>query len=293
MAHAHAVPYAVADLSHSRLDAYEKCPASFWHAYVNGTPPDGYERVEQWTGSLVHKVLEETIRRTVERRVPDPLWVLQRYEELWRAALGPHVLVVREGRRIEDYFANGRRWLSDYLDHAWPFLDATPLLVEEKVSFPLALADGRPVTFHGILDRADRLRDGRIRLIDYKTGAWMPTFEDDRDAYQLALYWRGLAPRFPEAPGAVLVWQYLQQRTAKRIEAKPALLERAERWVTRRAEEIEGRLGSGLAPPEAFPPRPGPLCRWCEFGYACDANPYRDGAPRPRPAATAPADPPT
>lgn len=273
---------AVAELSHSRLEAYEKCAHAFWHAYVNETPPDGYERAEAWTGTIVHRVLEEALQQTLEKKIPDPVAILARYDELWRAETGPNVLIIKPGMKIEDYHANGRRWLKDYVDQAWPFVQGgVPLHLEEPISFPVVLEDGTAVNFRGTLDRVDRLDDGRLRLIDYKTGNRVPTFAEPRDAFQLALYWRGLVARYPETPGGVLVWHYLQHQHAKRIEPSGELLAAAERWVVTVASHIQSKL-TQPGPLEAkFPAKPGPLCRWCSYGYACASNPYRDTAPRP------------
>jgi putative RecB family exonuclease len=273
---------AVQELSHSRLESYEKCPRAFWYAYVAKTPPDGYERIEAWTGSLIHQVLEEALRATFERKVPDPVSILQRYDELWTASTGPHILIVKEGRTLEEYRANGRQWLKNYLDDAWPFLDATPLHVEESISYSVTLADGRQTKFTGVMDRVDRLPDGRLRLIDYKTGSWVPRFDTPRDAYQLALYWRGVVERYPETTGGVLVWHYLQHRHAHRVDPEPKLIQGAQMWLASTALEIQAKLAPTADSSHSFPAKAGPLCRWCEFGYACAANPYRSTAPAPR-----------
>jgi putative RecB family exonuclease len=284
------LPPAVAELSHSRLELYEKCPQAFFHAYVKLTPPDGYERAEAWAGTLVHRVLEEALRHTLDRRVPDPVWILQRFDELWAAETGPHVLVVKAGMTLEHYRTNARGWLKNYVDHAWPFVQGgVPLHLEEEVTFPIALDDGAQVRFRGTLDRVDRLDDGRLRLIDYKTGNRVPSFVEPRDAFQLALYWRGLMARYPETAGGVLVWHYLQHQHTKRLDPDASLLGQAETWVSKTASQIRRKLVEPGDAEARFPARPGPLCRWCEFGYACGSNPYRATAPAPRPpAATAP-----
>jgi putative RecB family exonuclease len=284
------VPAAVAELSHSRLEAFEKCPRAFWHAYVARTPPDGYDRAEAHTGTIVHEVLEEALRQTLDKRIPDPVWILQRFDELWAERTTDRVLIVKAGMTLDDYRRRGREWLKGYVDQAWPFVqNGVPLHVEEEVRFPVTLDDGTEVHFRGNLDRVDRLDDGRLRLIDYKTGSRVPAFEQPRDAFQLALYWRGLLHRYPDTPGGVLVWHYLQHQHAKRIDPEPALIAAAEAWVAKTASTIKKKLtepGDVLA---RFPTRPSPLCRWCEFGYACDDNPNQDAAPRPPAAPDAPA----
>lgn len=274
---------AVAELSHSRLQSFEQCPHAFYHAYVARTPPDGYERAEAWTGTIVHRVLEDALRETLAKKVPDPVWILQHYDELWAAETRDQVLVVKPNMTLEDYRANGRRWLKDYVDGAWPFVQGgVPLHLEEEVSFAVVLEDGTPVTFKGTLDRVDRLDDGRFRLIDYKTGNRVPTFVEPRDAFQLALYWRGLQERYPDVPGGVLVWHYLQHRHTKRIDPDPKLLADAEAWVVGTASKIHRLLAAPGDAAARFPAKTGPLCKWCQFGYACGSNPYRSAAPAPR-----------
>jgi|GEM_PF-1483067 len=281
---AEALPSAIAEVSHSRLGLFEKCPRAFYHAYVKQTPPDGYERAEAWTGTLVHRVLEEALRQTLAKKVPDPVWILQRFDELWKAETGPHVLIVKAGMTLDHYHDNGRQWLKNYVDQAWPFVQGgVPLHLEEEVSFPLALADGTQVTFRGTLDRVDRLDDGRLRLIDYKTGNRVPAFVEPRDAFQLALYWRGLMARYPDTSGGVLVWHYLQHQHAKRLDPEPTLLGEAEKWVVRTVTNIRAKLTDPGDAESRFPAKPGPLCRWCEYGYACESNPNRASAPAPRP----------
>lgn len=277
-----AIPAAIRDLSYSRLESFEKCPRAFWHAYIDKTPPDGFDRIEAWAGTLVHQVLEEALKETFSKRVPDPVGILQRFDELWKAGFHDEIVIVKERRQAREYHDTARASLKGYVDQAWPFLDATPLHIEEPVEFPVDLPDGARVRFAGILDRVDRLNDGRLRLIDYKTGAWVPKFESDRDAFQLALYWRGLLERYPETKGGVLVWHYLQHNETKRIDPSPTLLEAAADWVRTSAQEIRLRLDGEAESKERFPAKPSILCKWCEFGYACAANPYRATAPVPK-----------
>lgn len=274
---------AVAEVSYSRIESYEKCPRAFWHAYVNRTPPDGYERAEAWIGSLVHKVLEDSLRQTLDKQVPDPVAVMESFDRLYDEADKQLVHVVRADRSIDQYRDHARTWIRDYLDDQWPFVqDADPLHVEEEVSFPVELSDDRTARFRGYVDRIDRLRDGRLRLIDYKTGSWVPDFSSPRDAYQLALYWAGVLRRYPETPGGVLVWHYLQRRVSKHVDPDPGLVAQAQAWVTQSVASINSKLEAQGEGEESFQAKPGPLCRWCQFGYACEDNPYAKEAPQPR-----------
>ena len=46
----------------------------------------------------------------------------------------------------------------------------TVMGLEQPVDADFELSDGRKVKFGGTADRIDRLADGRVRVVDYKTG---------------------------------------------------------------------------------------------------------------------------
>jgi putative RecB family exonuclease len=275
------LPAAIKDLSYSRLSSFESCPRQFWHAYVDKTPPDGYERVEGWMGSRVHEVLEWALKETLMRRVPDPVEVLARYDASWSEAWGPHVLITKDGYDEAHYHRVGRTCLKDYLDAEWPFLKHKPLMVEERVGFDVPLG-GERARFLGFVDRVDEAEDGTIRVVDYKTGAWVPDFKDPADARQLALYWHALQGRFEAERKGLLVWHYLQKNQTRRVEATPQVVEPAVAWVQERTEQIQTQLMVN-ATKSGFPAKPSALCRWCSFGYTCQEYPFRAEAPMPKP----------
>jgi RecB family exonuclease len=230
----------------------------------------------------VQQVLEEA-RKSKQL---DAVAILRRYDELWATTAGPHVLIVKPGMTLEDYRAKGRLWVRNYLDRLWNVVNGTPIHLEEELRFAVELADGTRTVFRGTPDRVDRLQDGRLRLIDYKTGSYIPKFVEDRDKYQLALYWRALLEKYPDTPGGVLVWEFLQHGETRRHDPEPALIASAQAWVRTVTAEIRSRLESSADPAQRFPAKPSKLCQWCEFGYACGPNPYKAAAPAPRPGST-------
>jgi putative RecB family exonuclease len=271
---------ALRTVSYSRLSSFESCPRQFWHAYVDKTPPDGYDRIEGWMGSLVHKTLEWALRETLQKRVPDPVAVLDAYEAAWEAEYDPaRVAITKDGYDAEHYRRVGRTCLKDHLDAEWPFLRHHPVSVEERVGFDVDFGNG-PSRFLGYVDRVDRPPDGRVRVVDYKTGGWVPDVNDPANARQLALYWHALKPKHRDASEAVLVWHYLQSGTTLRVEATDEVVEPAVGWVNQTGQAIQKRLDRD-ASKRAFAASPGPLCRWCPYGYTCDENPYQDTARRP------------
>ena len=115
----------------------------------------------------------------------------------------------------------------------------------------------------GRIDRIDRLQDGAVRVIDYKTG----TPKDQRAAdmsLQLSIYAMAVAQMNLAARELVLVnvqdnSQAASFRTPKQLESARAEIEEA---------------AEGIARGE-FDPTPGQHCRWCDYRNVCPATEQR------------------
>ena len=164
--------------SASKLEAYGACPFFFYVAYALGlevrTPAeDGYD--VRILGSMLHKILEDTyagaqdpgsLEECLERMEalapqvfaaaptdygfrPTPLWV-QQQDELKRTL---------------------RKTITALADQAHGF---TPHFFEQKFGMgnpALVLASEiGAIRLHGYIDRIDRAADGRLRVVDYKSG---------------------------------------------------------------------------------------------------------------------------
>ncbi len=261
--------------SHSRLSSFEDCPRKFQYRYVLKLPAES-EGIEGFMGKRVHEVLERLYRFTEEGRIPALGRVLERFRLWWNEHYDPErVRIVREGLDAEHYQRLGERCLTAYYRRNYPFDADETLAVEERVAFSL---DGtRRYRLQGFVDRVVRARDGALEIHDYKTSARLPRQSQLDGDRQLALYQMGLAQRYGEGRPVRLVWHYLahdrvctSQRTPEQLEAL-------------RAETIA--LIDRIRAEQDFEPRPGPLCRWCEFADRCPEGP---GRPAEVPAALEP-----
>jgi putative RecB family exonuclease len=203
--------------------------------------------------------------------------VLQRFDRLWHESYRPEqVRIVREDAGAELYRQLGERCLSNYYRRHYPFDADETLAVEARVGCELGAGGYR---IRGVIDRLVRARDGAIEIHDYKTSRRVPSQQTlDRDR-QLGLYQLALAERFGEEQPVRLVWHYLlpnQTRTSTRTrEELVALREETKALIDR----IRGETG--------FAPRPGPLCRWCEYADRCPASPVHARPPEPSAAVDA------
>ena len=132
------------------------------------------------------------------------------------------------------------------------------IATEHKFSFKLGDRE-----IKGRIDRIDRLEDGAVRVIDYKTGA-----PKDRkfaeESLQLSIYAMAVAQMKLTPRELVLVnvqdnSQAVAGRTAKQLESARAEIDRA---------------AEGIARGE-FDPEPGQHCRWCDYRRLCPATEQR------------------
>jgi ATP-dependent helicase/nuclease subunit B len=150
-----------------------------------------------WKGSAVHEVLEDWLRETQ----CDPDDLVDRAKRLVAGeAIHPMLRALWQPRLIEAI-----EWIADH-ERANRADGRAPVAAEIRGETVLG-----GVTLHGRADRIDRLSDGRLAIIDYKTGQPpQPKAVDAGFALQLGLL--GLIARaggFGEAtgePGAHEYW---------------------------------------------------------------------------------------
>jgi RecB family exonuclease len=146
--------------------------------------------------------------------------------------------------------------------------------VEVELSVPVgdALITGR-------VDRLERGRDGRLRVVDLKTGASKPRAGDVRTHPQLGTYQVALeesrrpvvegSGTVPGSGGAALVHVGRAAGVAASVQAQGPLETAAEpRW----AHELLQRTAAGMAG-DRFPACVGDWCRTCPVRHSCPLQP--------------------
>ncbi len=232
-------------LSHSSISLYNECPQKYKFKYVDKIP----EKPKHFFsfGQSVHLALEYFYGPKVPA-APTLEDLLKRYREIW----------VKPGYRDEkqeaEYFEQGRQILTRFHDkHARSF--HVPYSVEYSFSFEY---EGVPIT--GKVDRIDKLPDGRLSILDYKTGKKLAAGRLDLDA-QLTMYQFACESQIGAEVGELIFYHLptlKEHRTVRRD--KPLIKELTTRIVAT-AEAITK---------EHFDPKPTEnACRWCDYKPIC------------------------
>ena len=246
-------------LSPSRAGDFQNCPLLYRFRTIDRLPEPADPIMVR--GTLVHAVLEDLFGeaapgRTLDRAVEilPGAWDKLRAEE-------PRLAELFSAEQAADetaWLASSVELLRTYFgmeDPRW----LEPASREERVAYELESG----VTFAGIVDRIDVAPDGRVRVVDYKSGrAPHPRFED-KAMFQMRFYalviWRtrGVIPTLLQlmylGDGSFLTYEPDEQEllaTERKLVALWTAIERA----------IELR---------DFPPRKSGLCGWCAHKSLC------------------------
>lgn len=164
----------VSKISATKFSDYLKCPFRFYLKYVVGIQPSDYALQElppSSFGTTVHEVLQRWAMEEIETRSnawrlkPDDLYkklsgILDEYfASLFPSSVQPGVILQKEvlRQRLRSFANFQANWEGEII------------AAEQTYEEPVQLSDGSIMTLQGKIDRIDRLPDGSVVLLDYKT----------------------------------------------------------------------------------------------------------------------------
>ncbi len=278
----------------TRLATWLDCPRRYRMSYLDRPPPPkGPPWAHNSFGASVHNALAGWWRLPLRERTVAAAgellergWLTDGYADATASAQ----YRARASQLVRDYVAG--------LDPA-----AEPAGVERTV--------GTRTELIAVSGRIDRLDDRpaaaghgarELVVVDYKTGKRPLTVDDARTSMPLALYALAAGRVLRRScrrvelhhlpAGRVLAWEHTEQSLDRQ-------LRRAEDIAGECAEADERYRGGRPADhhDEAFPPRPGSWCGWCDYRGQCPEG-MAAAAPRrpwdglePLPAGPVPAEP--
>ncbi len=206
--------------SASRLEAYGACPMDFWTGVALGLEPresieEGYN--VRAFGSMVHAILERVYQRADDPANVDAVLAALpgAAREVFDSAprdygFRPTMLWQHQRAEIEQTI---RKTIAALADEAPAY---APRFYEQAFGFkgqPILDADG--VKLHGFIDRVDAAPDGRLRVMDYKTGSTPISARDLAEGRRLQLPLYALAARDALGLGQVDAGFYWHVGSAK------------------------------------------------------------------------------
>lgn len=245
-----------ASLSPSRANDFLSCPLRYRYRTIDQLPEDPSPAAIR--GTLIHRVLEVLFDLPAEQRTMSEAFDL--LEEIFEttAAQDPDQAALLSSAGMTA--TNSRSLIEHYFTMEHP---ARIQPAHRELGIAAMIVDG--FTIRGFIDRVDRSSDGRIRIVDYKTGkAPRPGFESDA-MFQMRFYalawWRSTG----EVP-SMLQLLYLGSRDIVRYEPHEAELIATERKILAVRDAIHRSANAGT-----FHASPSKLCQWCSFQSVCPA----------------------
>ena len=232
-------------LSHSSISLYNECPQKYKFRYVDQVP----EKPRHFFsfGQSVHTALEYFY----DVKVPTPPSledVLKHYREKWVSA------GYKDESQETEYFELGRGIIARFHDkHVKDF--ALPFAVEHEFNIEV---DGVPV--RGFIDRVDKLPDGRLHVLDYKTGKQLQVGRIDTDA-QLTMYQLACEQQLGVEVAELTFYHLPTLKQHKAFRRPDPLVEDLKKKIVLTAESIIK---------ERFDPAPEETkCKWCDYKPIC------------------------
>jgi len=243
-------------LSASRAKEYERCPLQYRLHVL-----DGYREPEtraKALGTVVHAVLEELFALDPSDRTPQKARAQVEPQYQAFAAKNPEVAALfTDDADRQAWLDDARALIDSYFAIEQPQWIA-PAAREQRVT----TTTERGVRLLGFIDRVDQAPDGRLRVVDYKTGkAPGPRYLGEA-LYQMRFYALLLA-RTQVLPSRM---QLVYLRAGQVITLDPTAdeIHDFERQIDRLWDRIEHDIEH-----DSFTPRKNPLCNWCGVRSMC------------------------
>lgn len=244
----------------ARLSTYADCPRRYRLGYLQRpTPSRGAPWAHHSVGASVHTALARWWQLPRDRRTPDAGGAL--LADCWLTA------GFRDDAQSSAVLERTRAQVVGYLADVDP--DRPPVAVERTV----AVRTSRAVLW-GRVDRVDRRAGAGLVVVDYKSGRSALTEDDARTSLALAVYAAATAHTLHRSctrvelhhlpTGQVLAWEHSDESLDRQLQRADAL--------AAELRSLDERHAGGMSPAEAaeaFPPRVGSQCGWCEFRSVC------------------------
>lgn len=244
--------------SYSRLTNFDNCALQYKFNYIDKLEKDFDNSIESFMGSKVHDTLEELYKKQKLGEILALEKILEFYETEWKKDFNEEIKIVKKNSSQENYFELGKRYLTDYYKHYYPFDQNYTIGLEMEIN--LKLNDNYSII--GYIDRL-AVKDGIYYIHDYKTSGSLPTNEEITKNKQLALYAIAIKEKFNDVRDVKLVWHFLA------FDTEIILTKTEEDYDKLKKEVLEKILYIESLSIEDFKPKESILCEWCAYASYC------------------------
>lgn len=235
-------------LSYTKIDNYQSCPLLYRFRYVLKVRAP--KAAAPTFGQVVHETLQRFYERIMNGKKVDEAVLLDLYDKYWKLEGYAEEMEEKKYRR------KGEEQLKNYYSLHKDSLRA-PLHIERSFLFSV---DDIYVT--GKIDRIDRLDNGRLEFIDYKTGKTKSRKEVDKDL-QMSIYAVAAQYDLPDEEVEQLSFYYLDTNEKISTSRNGEQIEETIELIKEVAKNIRN---------EAFDPVEGNQCTWCPYTWICPAK---------------------
>jgi len=234
-------------LSASAIERYETCPLQFKLSRDWRIPEESHAALQY--GGAMHLALRHYYDAARFGKPATVAEVVQIFRDEFAKA------VIPDDYQRELYEHQGERQLQDFIATAER---ATPHVLHTEQDFTIEVAGSQ---VRGKIDRIDRLADGTVRIVDYKTGK-AKTQDDADESLQLSIYALAAQQKWGYKASA-LALQNLEDGSMPVTTRDDIDL----REVMERVNQVAQEISTGN-----FQPTPGRHCNWCGFRSLCPAT---------------------
>lgn len=232
--------------SYTQLKAFETCPHQYRFRHIIGLPSSG--AASQSYGKTMHAVLQNFFADLQKGKNPTKKDLLSYYESFWINDF------YQDKKHEQKRFEAGKKALQEFYKINKNNLKA-PLFLEK--GFNLRIKD---TCLKGQIDRIDKLSDGTVEIVDYKTGK-LPKNEKDVEKNEQLLIYSYACQKVLNLKPSKLSLYFIDQN--KKFTAKQNPIK--EEKIIQKVQELIAKIKES-----EFSAKPGFACKFCDYKDICE-----------------------